>query len=127
MSCTRLLRNVTLFAVATLLINSPAVAVGKHEPGVMKAKIVARGEGQDVRVTLADHTQVKGFIVSIHDENFVVKEKGPGEPRTIDYAQVTGVHRAHMPTGAKIGIGVGIGFLALLGVSAIVWVTSGGI
>jgi hypothetical protein len=123
----RFVRSVTLLIISTILVNSPAGAAVKPDPAAMKAKIVARGEGQDVRVTLADKTQVKGFIVSIHEQNFVLKAKGPGEPRTIEYAQIRGVHRGHMSTGAKIAIGVGLGFVGILAVGMIAIATSGGV
>ena len=126
MRCSQFVRSVTLLLISTFLINSPALAARQIDPAAMKARIVARGEGQDVRVTLADKTQVKGFIVSIHDQNFVLKTKGPGEPRTIDYAQVTGVHRGHMSTGAKIAIGVGIGFVGILAIGMIAMASSFG-
>ena len=126
MQCSRLVRAFAVLVVSTMLIDNVAYSAVKANPEAMKAKIVARGEGQDVRVTLADKTQVKGFIVSIHEQDFVLKTKGPGEPRTIEYAQVTGVHRGHMSTAAKVGIGVAVGFVGILAVGLIAMASSGG-
>lgn len=126
MTCKGAIRYVTFALIASLLINTPMLTAEKPiNPAAMKAKIVARGEGQDVRVTLADKSQVKGFILSIHEQDFVLKAKGPGEPRTIEYSQITGVHKGHMSTGAKIGIGVGIGVVGIIAASFIAWRASG--
>lgn len=73
-------------------------------PEAMKAKIVARGEGADVRVILVDKTEAKGQIVNIGAESFTLKLKNTPEPRRIEYAQITGVHRAKLSTEAKVAV-----------------------
>ena len=103
-------RCTALLLIPALLANNLAFAATKPvDPAAIKAKLAARGAGTAVRVTLADNTQAKGFIVSIGDQSFALKLKGADQPREIQYAQVTGVHGAGLPTAAKIGIGVAIG------------------
>ena len=108
MILSRLFRFTAMFLAFALLSNSLAFAAKKPaDPAVMKAKIQARGVGQGVRVTLNDQTEVKGVIVAVHDQTFVVKSKKVTEPQEIDYAKVTGVHNDKLTRGEKVGIAAG--------------------
>ena len=108
MVLSRLFRFTAMFLAVVLLSNSVAFAAKKPAgPAVMKAKIQARGVGQGVRVTLTDQPDVKGVIVAIHDESFVVKSKKATEPQEIEYAHVTGVHNDKLTRGEKVGIVAG--------------------
>jgi hypothetical protein len=108
MVLSRLFRFTAMFLTFVLLSNSFAFAAHKPvDPAVMKAKIQARGVGQGVRVTLTDQTEVKGVIVAVHDQTFVVKPKKATEPQEIEYAHVTGVHNDKLTRGEKVGIVAG--------------------
>lgn len=108
MILSRLFRLTAMFIAFMLLSNSFAFAAHKPtDPAVMKAKIQARGVGQGVRVTLADKTEVKGVIVAVNDQTFVLKSKKATGPQEIDYAQVTGVHNDRLTRGQKVGIVAG--------------------
>jgi small nuclear ribonucleoprotein (snRNP)-like protein len=108
MILSRLFRFTAMFLAVVLLSNNLAFAKKPVDPAVMKAKIQARGVGQGVRVTLSDQTEVKGVIVAVHDQTFVVKSKKVTEPQEIDYAKVTGVHNDKLTRGQKVGIVAGV-------------------
>jgi hypothetical protein len=98
-----------MLLIPALACNTLSVYAAKPpDPAAMKAKVLARGVGQGVRVTLADNTEVKGLIVSIADASFAVKPKHADQPQTIQFAQVTGVHNDKMGTGTKVIIVVAI-------------------
>jgi small nuclear ribonucleoprotein (snRNP)-like protein len=107
MILSRLFRFTAMFLAVVLLSTSLAFAKKPADPAVMKAKIQARGVGQGVRVTLSDQTEVKGVIVAVHDQTFVVKAKKAPEPQEIDYAKVIGVHNDKLTRGEKVGIVAG--------------------
>jgi hypothetical protein len=113
-----LARLTSLCLIAVLWFNSLAFAAGKPvDPVAMRAKIVARGVGQGVRVTFADNTDAKGLIVSIADQSFMLKSRKDDQPRELQFAQITSVHNDKLGTGTKIIIvvaivGVGIGIVA---------------
>ena len=120
------IRCTALLLIPALLANNLAFAATRPvDPAAVKAKLATRGTGTAVRVTLADNTQARGFIVSIGDQSFALKSKGADQPREIQYAQVTGVHGTGLPTAAKIGIGVAIGVGAVALGTYIAWKKSG--
>jgi hypothetical protein len=109
-------RLTALLLIPALLSNTLAFAAKKLvDPAAIKAKLAARGVGAGVRVTLADNTDAKGIIISIGDQSFTLKAKSAGQPREIQFAEVTGVHGTGLSTASKIGIGVviGVGAVAL--------------
>ena len=109
MSLSRLFRFAAVLLVPALLSNGLAFAAKKPvDPEVMKAKIQTHGVGEGVRVTLADNTETRGLIIAIGDQSFTLKPRKTPDVRQIEFAQVTSVHRDHLSTGQKVGIGVGI-------------------
>jgi hypothetical protein len=122
MKFSRLARFTALLLIPFLASNNLAFAAKKPaDPAAMKAKIVARGVGQGVRITLGDNVDVKGLIVSIGEQSFAVKPKGAEPPREIQYAQVTGIHNQKLSTGSKIIIAAVI-LAAAIGITAAVGV-----
>jgi hypothetical protein len=120
MPLSRLIRFTAMLLIPALLTNSMAFAAkAPADPAAMKARVQARGVGNGVRVTLADNTEVKGLIVSIGEQSFAVNPRHAGQPREIEYAQLTGVHKDKMGAGAKVIIIVAIAGVAI-GVTAIV-------
>jgi hypothetical protein len=121
MTLSHLARIAAMLLIPALLSDSIAFAAKPDDPGVMKAKVQARGVGQGVRVTLADKAEAKGLIVSISDHSFALKVKGSDQPQEIQFAEVTGVHNDKMGTGTKVIIvvaiaGAAIGIIAAVAV-----------
>jgi ABC-type phosphate transport system permease subunit len=121
MTLSRLIRFTAMLLISALLTNSFAFAAKKPaDPAAMRAKVLARGVGQGVRVTIADNTEVNGLIVSIGEQSFTVKPRHANQPQEIQYAQVTGVHNNKMGTGTKIIIVAAIAG-ATIGIIAAIW------
>ena len=116
---TRLLRWTAVVLIPVLLSSNLAYASKPVDPMAMKAKVLARGVGQGVRVTMADRTETKGVIVNIGDQAFTVKPKGATVAQEIQYAQVTGIHKDKMGAGTKVIIIVVIAGAAI-GIAAAV-------
>jgi len=74
----------------------------------IRERIADIGEGHQCRLKLVDGKQVKGTIISIHADNLMLKTKGVDQPRRIDYAQITAVHKAGRASDAKVAITVGV-------------------
>jgi hypothetical protein len=51
------------------------------------------------------------------DQSFLLRAKGAGQPREIQYMQITGVHKDKLSTGHKVTIGVVI-LGAAIGITA---------
>jgi hypothetical protein len=106
MKIDRVLRHTALLLVFSTFNQSTAFARKPLSGTTIKEEIAAIGEGQQCRLKLFDGTQAKGVIVNIHADNLTLKTKGVDQPRRIDYAQITGVHRAGM-SDAKVAITIG--------------------
>jgi hypothetical protein len=119
MNISRLVRWTTMLLIAILLGNNFAIASRPVDPAKIKEKVLARGVGQGVRVTMADKTETKGVIVKIDEQAFTVKPKGSAEAQEFQYAQVTGIHNDKMGTGTKVIIVVAVAAVAI-GITAIV-------
>jgi hypothetical protein len=116
------MRSTALLLATAVLGNAIGYAAQKPvDVTQVKAKIVARGVGQGVRVVLVDKSEQKGLIVSIGDQSFSLKPKGTAPAMDISYSQITGVHRDKLSTGQKVGITVAI-VAAVVAVVAIVLV-----
>jgi hypothetical protein len=78
----------------------------------VKSEIARLGTGPDARVEvkLRDKTKLKGYISELGNESFAVVEDRTGSATTVTYPQVKQVKGNNLSTGAKILIGVGIGF-----------------
>ena len=107
MKIDRVLRSTAVLLLLSVISQSLAFARKPLDSVVVREKIAEIGEGQKCRVRLMDGTQVKGLIVSIHADNFTLKTKGVEEPRRIDYAQITGVHKAGRMSDAKVAVTIG--------------------
>jgi len=119
MHLTRFFRATALLLITLLVANHLGFASKPLDPAAVKDKVLARGVGQGVRVTLADKTETKGVIVNIGDQAFTVTPKGSTTPQEIPYAQVTGIHKDKMGTGTKVIIVVAVA-VAAIGITAIV-------
>jgi hypothetical protein len=107
MKIDRVLRYTGLLLVFSIFSQSMAFARKPLDGPAIREKIAAIGEGHQCRLKLADGSQAKGAIVNIHADNLTLKTKGVKDPRRIDYAQITGIHRAGRMSDAKVPIIVG--------------------
>ena len=120
MTLSRAFRSIAVLLISVLWMNFLVASAAKPvDPAVMKARVQARGVGNGVRVTLADNTEAKGVIVSISAQSFMLKAKHSDQPREIEYAQLTGVHKDKMGAGTKVIIIVAIA-AAAIGITAAV-------
>lgn len=69
------------------------------------------GASSTVEVKLRDKSQVSGFITQADDRGFIVTDQKTGASVPVAYSDVTKVKGHNLSTGAKIGIGIAIGFL----------------
>jgi len=115
------LRISLLLAVAVLMHSRLmlAQAPGSTNPDQMRAKVLKRGTGEKakVKVKLRDGSEVRGYVSKTDQDTFEVRDK-TGKSVSIAYADVVSVRKPGLSKGAKIGIGVGVGAAAFLG---IVW------
>jgi hypothetical protein len=124
MTFNRVAQFAALFLIPAILSNSPAYAAKRpHDAAAVKEEIAARGVDEGVRVTLSDGTEAIGAIVSIADQGFTLRPKGADEPRSIDYAQITGVQGDGLSIGANLGIWVMLDVVVL--VAALVSIARG--
>ncbi len=118
-----------LLAVALCLgivepfVLSSSAAEAKPNPkraAKVKAK-VQKYQAQNKRVTvgLPDGTEIKGSLLTVNDEDFVVVSRKTGEQQRFRYDEVAWVGGPGLHWAVKLGIGVGVVFAALLSATAI--------
>ena len=76
----------------------------------VKEQVQKRGAGEksQVRITLVNGSEVKGYISKIDEASFVVTDKKSGQPTTVSYADVQKIQGPGMSKSAKIGITVAV-------------------
>jgi len=74
------------------------------------------GEKSSVTVMFRNNTKVEGYISKVGEDSFEVTHKKTGAATTIAYNDVTQVKRKGLSTGAKVGIGVAIGAVAVVAI-----------
>lgn len=102
----------------TIMSAPPAFAATKEEKEAchaekVRAGIAKLGTGASaiVAVKLRDKSHVAGFVSKADDSGFTVTDAKTGTSVPVTYADVTKVKGHNLSTGAKIGIGIAIGFL----------------
>ena len=107
--------SVVLSALLLQAAAVPAFAATSAEKEAKRAEkvrtqLVKLGTGADarVRVALRDKTRLEGFVSEAGADTFAVTD-GAGRTTTVGYGQVGKAQGHNLSTGAKIGIGVGIG------------------
>ena len=82
----------------------------------VKATIAKLGTGPSaqVEIKLRDKSKLKGYIKEAQEDHFVLVHGKTGATTEITYPQVKSVKGNNLSTGAKVAIGVGIGFVILL-------------
>ena len=111
-------KRVCSVVLAALLLQAaavPAFAATSAEKEARRAEKVrtqlARlGTGSDARIKLElrDKTKLEGFVSEAGADTFAVTDRA-GKTTTVEYSQVSKTRGHNLSTGAKIGIGVGIG------------------
>jgi hypothetical protein len=78
----------------------------------VRASVLKLGVGRDARihVRLRDKTRLSGFVSEVGEGSLVIESETTGAVTTVAYPNVTQVKGHNLSTGAKIGIGIAIGF-----------------
>jgi hypothetical protein len=124
-------RKCLLLSVIGLLLNfvfyAPVAASAKlTEEAKLTAKVkreIARlgiGEEAHIELKLRDNTKLKGYVSEITEEHFTVTNTKTGMATVVTYPEVKKVKGNNLSTGAKIAIGVGIAFLLLVIIGAVI-------
>jgi len=103
------MRTLQLLLVALLVFSSAGYAAQTTETAQVakiKAQVQKRGAGEKsiVRVTLANATQIKGYISKIDESSFDVNDSKTGQATSISYTKVQKVQGPGLSTGAKVAI-----------------------
>lgn len=122
-----MVRLVSLLMVMVLLVSSYGTAGAQGtsssqtqiEKNRAKVRKIGIGERAKIRVHLLDGTTYEGYVREANEDNFVIVDK-QGSPHIILYKDVKEVKsRRGRSTGAKIGTGIAIYAVAVLGVIGI--------
>lgn len=80
----------------------------KARVGVAK---LGTGTQSIVEVKLRDKTKLTGYISESNEDRFVITNAKTGASVAVAYADVAKIKGQNLSTGAKIGIGITVGFL----------------
>lgn len=85
----------------------------------LKVQVAKLGTGKDskLRVKLGNGSTISGYVSQINDDSFVLVSDQSGAATEIQYADAKKIStpRKGLPKAVKIGLGVAIGFGAILG------------
>ena|SRR5215212_7848355 len=114
--CLVLISSIMIVTGGRLALAADAKAKEAALTEKVKAAIVELGTGPSaqVQIRLRDKTKLKGYIEEANEERFVLVSDTTGATTEVAYPQVKQVKGNNLSTGAKIAIGVGIGFVILL-------------
>lgn len=120
----RCLRIVALLLTAAVLGNSVAYAAEPAEtiatPQMFQQQLTKRGLGRSVKIVRTDGSETKGHIVAIGAESVTIQANKSRTPITIAYSNVAAVKGPGLNTGAKVGIGIGVGLIVSAGIVALI-------
>ena len=117
-----MLKKALAMTILTLLLHTaamvqPAPASSKSDKQARFAEKVRQalaslGVGKDatVRVQLQDKSKLAGYVSHVSDTHFVITDTQTARSIPVAYGDVTKVRGHNLSTGAKIGIGIAIGF-----------------
>ncbi len=118
-----MLRRVTATAVLVLLL-VPTIAVAAEYPDNSTGNVridklrtqaeALRRKGDNTVVTLNDGTKFKGQIAALTDDGLTLRTKS-GEEQQFSFEQVRSVKKSGLSRGAKVGIGIAVGFVTYAG------------
>ena len=88
-----------------------SAALLDEQAAKVKTAVQKRGTGEhsQVKVTLRDKTEVKGYISQIGPESFQITDNKSGKVTPITYQEVEKARKSGLSTGAKIAIAAGVG------------------
>lgn len=91
----------------------------------VRSSVLKLGVGPDARieVKLRDRTRLSGFVSQAGPDSLGIASETTGAITGVSYADVTQVKGHNLSTGAKIGIGIAIGFAV---VALIIYLNTGG-
>jgi hypothetical protein len=122
-----MLKKCLAFALVFLIVNlSSASAItqtqnDKEAELLRKVKInvakIGTGRNAETLVSLKDGTKLKGYLVEIKDDGFVVIDKKTAASTPVQYSQVSKVKSTRLPRIAVVAIGAGFAVVLLTVVS----------
>lgn len=115
-----LCRITSLFLCFALLFDSIAFAAKPLNPAAVRQQLQSHGVGSVVRLARKDGGELKGWIVSINDEDCVLATGKQHTPVTVAYMDVTKVRGPGLSHGAKVGITVGVCVVATAAITGII-------
>src|SRR5215216_4279171 len=117
-----MIKRVLALTVVSLRVNAlvsvhPASASSKADKQARRVEklrqgIAALGVGREavVEVKLRDESRLTGYISESSEDRFLVTNEKSGSSVPVAYADVVKVKGHNLSTGAKVGIGIAIGF-----------------
>jgi hypothetical protein len=118
--CSLLVGLLLLIPAARITAAKPQKSQNPLTVDQIKIQVAKLGIGAKARgtITMKTGAKVKGYIYSVGDEDFVLRDRKTDAATTIRYADVAKVSSDHGHSMAKhlgLGIGIGVGaFLAVL-------------
>ncbi len=109
----RLVQITALLLVITFSTERIALAASTPDAASAKQQVASRGLGKGVKIREADGTSLRGKIVSLGEDSFGL-QVGSKPAIDVPYAAVTEVQGPGLSRGARIGLWVGVGVLALV-------------
>lgn len=124
-----MLKQSLSIVLAIVLFQTSASAVYAAPQGEKEDRQIAKLKQQvtkrvtdkktSVKIKLRDGTEVKGKIQQIAAEDFIVLNEKTGDEITIAYREVAKLRGRGLSTGAKTGIAVAVGAVAVVAIVAI--------
>jgi hypothetical protein len=117
-----MLKKVLVMITLSLLLHAvtsvrPAPATTKSDKQSrftekVRQAVARLGVGKDatVKVKLQNNSKLEGYVSQASDTHFVVTDRETLRSVPVAYADVTKVKGHNLSTGAKIGIGIAVGF-----------------
>lgn len=114
--CLTLIASITIVTGGRLALAADANAKEVAFTEKVKAAIAKLGTGPSahVQLTLRDNSKLTGYISEANGQNFVVVNEKTGATTEVAYPQVKQVKGNNLSTGAKVCIGLAVGFLVLI-------------
>lgn len=114
--CLVLISSIMMVTGGRFALAANATAKEDAATEKVKAAIAKLGTGPSaqVEIKLRDKSKLKGYIKEANEERFVLVSDTTGATTEVAYPQVKQVKGNNLSTGAKVAIGVGIGFVVLL-------------
>ena len=116
------MKKILTFTLAVLLMQTAFVhqtfAETKEEKftGKVKTDIARLGTGTDakIKVKLKDGTKIKGYVMEVNENQFVVMNSKTGQAVPVAYPQVGQVRGNNLSSGVAIAIGIAAALIFII-------------